>query len=157
MGPSPPFVPGGPIQSLGCYVPWRFLNGVTRSLSESFSSRKPPPKQGRPAFRATSHSHHERRKRLLSTPDRNAYWALNAGVSWRWRAACIASWWAWGRTVSWPWRLFGCGAYVPGGTGATRGPVKPDPKHRIAGDIVAWDPFDTRMPLRTVGLVGLPI
>src|ERR671936_289745 len=30
------------------------------------------------------------------------------------------------------WRIFCCGAYVPGGTGATGGPVKPDPKHRIA-------------------------
>src|SRR6266446_4652645 len=45
------------------------------------------------------------------------------------------------------WRIFGCGTYVPSGTGATGGPVKTDPKYRIAGDIVAWGPFDTRMPL----------
>ena len=55
------------------------------------------------------------------------------------------------------WRIFGSGTDVTGGTGATGGLVKPDPKHRIAGDIVAWGPFDTRMPLRIVGLVGLPI
>jgi hypothetical protein len=47
------------------------------------------------------------------------------------------------------WRIFGCGADVPGRTGATGGLVKADPKHRIAGDIVAWSPFDTRMPLGT--------
>jgi hypothetical protein len=54
-------------------------------------------------------------------------------------------------------RIFGCGAYCTGGTGATGGPVKADPKHRIAGDIVTWGPFDTRMSLGTAGLVGVPI
>src|SRR6266702_7103902 len=55
------------------------------------------------------------------------------------------------------WRIFGCGTDVTGGTGATGGLVKPDPKHRIAGDIVAWGPFDTGMPLGTAGLVGVSI
>jgi hypothetical protein len=56
-----------------------------------------------------------------------------------------------------PWGIFRCGAHLTGRTGATGGPVKPDPKDRIARDIVAWCPFDTRMPLGTVGLLGLPI
>src|SRR5215470_4901230 len=30
------------------------------------------------------------------------------------------------------WSILGCGTYVTGGTGTTGGPVKPDPKHRIA-------------------------
>src|SRR2546426_5477036 len=55
------------------------------------------------------------------------------------------------------WRIFGGGTDVTGGTDATGGLVKPDPKHRIAGDIVAWGPFDTGMPLGTAGLVGVPI
>ena len=45
------------------------------------------------------------------------------------------------------WRIFGGGAYGTGGTDATGGPVTADPKHRIAGDIVTWSPFDTGMPL----------
>ena len=55
------------------------------------------------------------------------------------------------------WRIFGGGTDVTSGTGATGGLVKTDPEHRIAGDIMAWGPFDTRVPLRTAGLVGLPI
>lgn len=47
--------------------------------------------------------------------------------------------------------------HLPTGTGTTGGPVKANPKHRIPGDIVAWGPFNTRMPLGTVGLVGVPI
>jgi hypothetical protein len=42
-------------------------------------------------------------------------------------------------------------------TGGTGGLVKADPKYRIPGDIVAWGPFDTRMPLGTVRLVSVPI
>ena len=56
-----------------------------------------------------------------------------------------------------PRGIFRRRAHLTGGTGATGGPVKTDPKHRIAGDIVAWGPFDTRMPLGTAGLVGVPI
>jgi hypothetical protein len=55
------------------------------------------------------------------------------------------------------WRILGGGTDGTTGTGATGGRVKPDPKYRIAGDIVAWSPFDTRMPLGTAGLLGLPI
>src|SRR5215831_1594881 len=55
------------------------------------------------------------------------------------------------------WRIFGSGTDVTSGTGATGGLVKTDPKHRIAGDIVAWGPFDTGMPWGTAGLVGVPI
>src|SRR5215510_5382510 len=55
-----------------------------------------------------------------------------------------------------PWGIFRCGAYLAGRTGATRGLVKPDPKHRIAGDIVTWRPLDTRMPLRAVRLLRFP-
>src|SRR5919199_1609468 len=40
------------------------------------------------------------------------------------------------------WRIFGGGTDVTGRTGATGGLVKTDPKYRIAGDIVAWGPFD---------------
>src|SRR5215813_1297855 len=47
--------------------------------------------------------------------------------------------------------------HLPGGTGTTGGLVKADAKHWIAGDIVAWGPFDTRRPLGTAGLVGVPI
>ena len=56
-----------------------------------------------------------------------------------------------------PWGVFRRGAHLTGGTGATGGPVKPDPKDRIARDIVAWRPFDTGMSLGTVGLLGVPI
>src|ERR687883_830440 len=56
-----------------------------------------------------------------------------------------------------PWGVFRRGTHLTGRTGTTGGLVKPDPKHRIAGDIVAWGPFDTRMPLGTAGLVGVPI
>jgi hypothetical protein len=38
---------------------------------------------------------------VASTPARRAYWAVNAAVSCRCRAAWIASCWACGRTVSW--------------------------------------------------------
>jgi hypothetical protein len=31
-----------------------------------------------------------------------------------------------------PWGIFRCGAHLAGRTGAARGLVKPDPKHRIA-------------------------
>src|ERR671936_2012877 len=55
------------------------------------------------------------------------------------------------------WRIFGGGTHLTGGTGTTGGLVKTDPKHRIAGDVVAWGPFDTCMPLGTAGLLGLPI
>jgi hypothetical protein len=47
--------------------------------------------------------------------------------------------------------------HLPGWAGPTGGLVKADPKHWIPGDIVAWGPFDTCMPLGTVGLVGVPI
>jgi hypothetical protein len=47
--------------------------------------------------------------------------------------------------------------HLPGGTGPTGSLVKADPKYRIAGDIVAWRPSDTRMPLGTVRLLRLPI
>jgi hypothetical protein len=40
--------------------------------------------------------------------------------------------------------------HLTGWAGPTGGLVKADPKHGIAGDIVAWGPFDTRMPLGTV-------
>ena len=56
-----------------------------------------------------------------------------------------------------PWGVFRGGAYLAGRTGATGGPVKPDPKHRIAGDIVPGRPLDTRMPLGTVRRLRLPI
>src|SRR5207247_10286907 len=56
-----------------------------------------------------------------------------------------------------PGGVFRGGAHLTAGTGTTGGPVKSDPKDWIARDIVAWRPFDTRMPLGTVGLVGLPI
>jgi hypothetical protein len=39
-------------------------------------------------------------ERLLSTPARRVYCALNSGVFWRWRAAWSASWYACSRTVS---------------------------------------------------------
>src|SRR5688500_4781193 len=55
------------------------------------------------------------------------------------------------------WRIFGGGTDVTSGTGATGGQDKADPKHRIAGDIVAWSRYDTRMPMGTAGLVGVPI
>jgi hypothetical protein len=42
---------------------------------------------------------------VASTPARRAYWAVNAAVSCRCRAAWIASCWACGRTVSWRGRL----------------------------------------------------
>src|SRR4051812_44481780 len=48
-----------------------------------------------------------------------------------------------------PWGVFRRGTHLPGGTDTTSGPVKAEPKHRIARDIVAWRPFDTRMPLGT--------
>ena len=40
-------------------------------------------------------------ERLLSTPARRAYCAVNSGVSWRCRAVWRASWWGCSRTVSW--------------------------------------------------------
>src|SRR6266851_3315222 len=85
-------------------------------------------------------------ERLLSTPDRSAYWALNSGVFCRWRAAWIASWWAWGRTVSCRGGVFRRGAHLTGGADATGGPVKADAHNRIAGHIPARRPFDTGMP-----------
>jgi hypothetical protein len=54
------------------------------------------------------------------------------------------------------WSLCGGGAHVPGGTGTTGGPVNTAPQHRVACDLGAWGPLDTRMPLGTVGLGGLP-
>ena len=53
--------------------------------------------------------------------------------------------------------VFRRGARPTGGTRATGGPVKPDANDRIARNIVSRPPVDTRMPLRTVGLLRLPI
>ena len=49
------------------------------------------------------------------------------------------------------------GADQPGGAGATGGPVKPDAHDGIPGHITAGRPFDTCLPLVTVGLLGVPI
>jgi hypothetical protein len=52
--------------------------------------------------------------------------------------------------------VFRRGARPAGGARATGGLVKPDANDRIARDTVSWPPVDTRMPLRTVGLLRLP-
>ena len=44
-----------------------------------------------------------------------------------------------------------------GGTDTTRGPVKPNAEHWIPRDIAPRPPVDTGMPLRIVGLLGIPI
>ena len=62
-----------------------------------------------------------------------------------------------GADSEWAGRICGGGPDVTGGTGTTGGRGKPDPKHRSAGDSVAWGPLDTSMPLGTAGLVGVPI
>src|SRR5712691_1764902 len=56
-----------------------------------------------------------------------------------------------------PWGIFGRGTRTAGGTYATGGPVKADTNDRIARDIGTWRPFDTGMPLGTVGLLRFPI
>ena len=49
------------------------------------------------------------------------------------------------------------GAHLTSRTDTTGSLVKADPKDRITRDIVAWRPFDTGLPLGTVGLLGIPI
>jgi hypothetical protein len=56
-----------------------------------------------------------------------------------------------------PWGVFRHGAHTTGGARATGGPVETDTDDRITRDIVSRPPVDTCMPLRTVGLLRLPI
>ena len=54
-------------------------------------------------------------------------------------------------------RFFGPGARLADWTGATGRAVETDAHDGIARDIPAWSPSDARLPLRTAGLVCLPI
>jgi hypothetical protein len=56
-----------------------------------------------------------------------------------------------------PWGVFRHGAHTTGGARATGGPVETDTDDRITRDIVSRPPVDICMPLRTVGLLRLPI
>jgi hypothetical protein len=56
-----------------------------------------------------------------------------------------------------PWGVFRRSAHTTGGAHATGGAVETDTDDRITRDIVSRPPVDTRMPLRTVGLLRLPI
>ena len=49
------------------------------------------------------------------------------------------------------------GAYRTGGTRATGGPVTPEAHDRIARDLATWRPWHTAMPLRAMGLLGVPM
>jgi hypothetical protein len=69
-------------------------------------------------------------ERRRSTPARSAYWAVNAGVSWRCRAAWSASGWTCGRTVS--GRGAPCAAVQARRVGQAR-QVAPSNRRRITG------------------------
>jgi hypothetical protein len=56
-----------------------------------------------------------------------------------------------------PWGVFRRGAQTTGGARATGGPVETATDDRSTRDLVSRPPVDTRMPVRTVGLLRLPI
>jgi hypothetical protein len=54
-------------------------------------------------------------------------------------------------------RLFGLGARRADRTGAASRSMKPDAYHGITRDIPPWRPSNAGLPLRTVGLLRLPV